>query len=298
MAHAIHLAGERLAARDEERQAAWPRGRFRPRRPGAIVPAWDPLSAPGGARHRSAPWRCCSPRWPPPGCAVWRVRPPAPPRPAPGYDRLRDTLAAVDARGLAGRRIALDPGHGGLFRGALGVGGLSRGRGQPRRGAGPARPARGPRRGRGPHDARERPRLPHAGRLLAERRPGRARASAPPPSTPTCWSRSTTTPTRAAPTTSTRRRPTTSSGTRAPRSTPPRTCTARWCATSASGRTGSCPATTTCCARARRPALLTETSYITNPDVEERLRLPGEAATRGRRAVHRPGALLRAQGRR
>jgi N-acetylmuramoyl-L-alanine amidase len=59
------------------------------------------------------------------GCAVAPRRPPAPPRPAPGYDRLRDTLSAVDARGLAHRRIALDPGHGGVFRGALGVGGLT-----------------------------------------------------------------------------------------------------------------------------------------------------------------------------
>lgn len=59
------------------------------------------------------------------GCAVPPRQPPGPPRPAPGYERLRDTLAAVDASGLAGRRIALDPGHGGCFRGALGVGGLS-----------------------------------------------------------------------------------------------------------------------------------------------------------------------------
>jgi N-acetylmuramoyl-L-alanine amidase len=59
------------------------------------------------------------------GCAVFPRRPPAPARPAPGYERLRDELAAVDASGLAGRRIALDPGHGGTFRGALGVGGLT-----------------------------------------------------------------------------------------------------------------------------------------------------------------------------
>ena len=59
------------------------------------------------------------------GCAVSPHRPPAPPRPAPGYEHLRDSLADVDASGLAGRRIALDPGHGGSFRGALGVGGLS-----------------------------------------------------------------------------------------------------------------------------------------------------------------------------
>lgn len=59
------------------------------------------------------------------GCAVFPRRPPVPPRPAPGYERLRDPLATVDARGLAGRRIALDPGHGGFFRGALGGGGLT-----------------------------------------------------------------------------------------------------------------------------------------------------------------------------
>jgi len=59
------------------------------------------------------------------GCAVFPRHPPLPPRPAPGYGRLRDTLATVDASGLAGRRIALDPGHGGFFRGALGVGGLT-----------------------------------------------------------------------------------------------------------------------------------------------------------------------------
>jgi N-acetylmuramoyl-L-alanine amidase len=59
------------------------------------------------------------------GCAGPPRQPPAPPRPAPGYEGLRDSLAAVDASGLAGRRIALDPGHGGFFRGALGVGGLT-----------------------------------------------------------------------------------------------------------------------------------------------------------------------------
>jgi hypothetical protein len=105
------------------------------------------------------------------GCAVFPRRPPAPPRPAPGYERLRDTLAAVDASGLAGRRIALDPGHGGSFRGALGVGGRPEGA-VPR----PARPARSTRR-RGLPDARERPRLPHPRRLHAAHRPGRARAA-------------------------------------------------------------------------------------------------------------------------
>jgi N-acetylmuramoyl-L-alanine amidase len=60
-----------------------------------------------------------------PGCALLRCRPPVPARPAPGYERLLDQPAAVDAGGLAGRRIALDPGHGGFFRGALGVDGLT-----------------------------------------------------------------------------------------------------------------------------------------------------------------------------
>jgi N-acetylmuramoyl-L-alanine amidase len=59
------------------------------------------------------------------GCAALRPRPPVRPRPAPGYEALRDTLARVDASGLAGRRVALDPGHGGSFRGALGVNGLA-----------------------------------------------------------------------------------------------------------------------------------------------------------------------------
>jgi len=56
------------------------------------------------------------------GCAH---APPPPPRPKPGYESRVDELASVDAAGLAGRRIALDPGHGGVFRGAMGVHGLS-----------------------------------------------------------------------------------------------------------------------------------------------------------------------------
>lgn len=64
-----------------------------------------------------------------PGCARRPAAPPpaprAPARPLPGYDGLVDSLGAVDASGLAGRRVALDPGHGGTFRGALGVNGLT-----------------------------------------------------------------------------------------------------------------------------------------------------------------------------
>jgi N-acetylmuramoyl-L-alanine amidase len=51
--------------------------------------------------------------------------PPLPVRPRPGYDGRIDSLDAVDAGWLAGRRIALDPGHGGRFRGSVGVGGLT-----------------------------------------------------------------------------------------------------------------------------------------------------------------------------
>jgi N-acetylmuramoyl-L-alanine amidase len=64
----------------------------------------------------------CSHRPPPPP-----PPPPAPvaPRPVVGYDGMKDSLAAADLSGLAGRRIVLDAGHGGFFRGALGVHGLT-----------------------------------------------------------------------------------------------------------------------------------------------------------------------------
>ena len=90
----------------------------------------------GFSRPRRAAWRLRTPRAVPvavmlvllAGCAgVARPPqpPPAPPRPRPGYEQLADSLSALDAAVFAGRRIALDPGHGGFFRGALGVGGLS-----------------------------------------------------------------------------------------------------------------------------------------------------------------------------
>lgn len=66
------------------------------------------------------------------GCARRTVVPPSPPAPPPspvrlipGYEGLVDSLEHVDASGLEGRRIALDPGHGGRFPGALGVHGLT-----------------------------------------------------------------------------------------------------------------------------------------------------------------------------
>ena len=50
-----------------------------------------------------------------------------PPRPAPkaGYDGRRDSLDTVDPRVLRGRKIVLDPGHGGWFPGTVGVHGLT-----------------------------------------------------------------------------------------------------------------------------------------------------------------------------
>jgi len=51
--------------------------------------------------------------------------PAAHPRPAPGYTGRVDDFAAVDTTSLRGRRIVLDPGHGGFFRGALGQNGLT-----------------------------------------------------------------------------------------------------------------------------------------------------------------------------
>ncbi len=52
------------------------------------------------------------------GCA-------AGPRPRAGYDARVDSLGPSDPGRLAGRRIVLDPGHGGFFPGALGVRGLT-----------------------------------------------------------------------------------------------------------------------------------------------------------------------------
>jgi N-acetylmuramoyl-L-alanine amidase len=43
----------------------------------------------------------------------------------PGYERLRDVLGDFDFAPLHGRRIVIDPGHGGFFRGAIGLNGLS-----------------------------------------------------------------------------------------------------------------------------------------------------------------------------
>lgn len=46
-------------------------------------------------------------------------------RPVSGYVARQDSLPPADPALLAGRRIAIDPGHGGYFRGCMGVNGLS-----------------------------------------------------------------------------------------------------------------------------------------------------------------------------
>jgi len=65
-----------------------------------------------------------------PGCAP-RVRPVPPPVPAvkppppAGYEGRRDSLDSVDPAAVRGRRIVVDPGHGGFFPGTRGVNGLT-----------------------------------------------------------------------------------------------------------------------------------------------------------------------------
>lgn len=51
--------------------------------------------------------------------------PPPPPDAPPGYVQLRETFGPRDFGPLRGRRVVLDPGHGGFFRGAVGPGGLA-----------------------------------------------------------------------------------------------------------------------------------------------------------------------------
>lgn len=61
----------------------------------------------------------------PPAGGPGVITPPARPAPKAGYDARRDSLDGVDASALQGKRIVLDPGHGGFFPGTVGVGGLT-----------------------------------------------------------------------------------------------------------------------------------------------------------------------------
>jgi N-acetylmuramoyl-L-alanine amidase len=56
------------------------------------------------------------------GCAT--APQPVTPEPIPGYRQLQEEFGPRDFGPLAGRRVVLDPGHGGFFRGALGPDGL------------------------------------------------------------------------------------------------------------------------------------------------------------------------------
>jgi N-acetylmuramoyl-L-alanine amidase len=53
------------------------------------------------------------------------TRPSPSPRPAPGYEQRVDSLESVDTTAVRGRRIVIDPGHGGAYKGSLGVNGLT-----------------------------------------------------------------------------------------------------------------------------------------------------------------------------
>lgn len=67
---------------------------------------------------------------PPPAPVPAPVPTPVPPPPAvttaqAGYAARRDSLDSVDVSWLAGRRVVLDPGHGGAFPGTIGLNGLT-----------------------------------------------------------------------------------------------------------------------------------------------------------------------------
>lgn len=63
----------------------------------------------------------CAPAHPPASAPP----PPVAPPPPAGYAMAAEAVDTTGWHALAGRRIALDPGHGGVFRGALGVNGLT-----------------------------------------------------------------------------------------------------------------------------------------------------------------------------
>ncbi len=90
------------------------RGSLRGRLLSALVSA-GALAALAGCAH--------VPAGPPAGPP--RPAPPVPARPHPGYDARRDSLDAIDLAPLRGRRVVLDPGHGGHFPGSMGMNGLT-----------------------------------------------------------------------------------------------------------------------------------------------------------------------------
>lgn len=59
------------------------------------------------------------------GCSGSRPAPQVDPPPVPGYEALREEFGDRDFTPLKGRRLVIDPGHGGFFRGATGPEGLT-----------------------------------------------------------------------------------------------------------------------------------------------------------------------------
>src|SRR5438874_3231012 len=68
---------------------------------------------------------CGHPSGPRPPNAPPQASPAPIARPYPGYDQRVDSLESVDPDAVRDRRIAIDPGHGGAYRGAIGVNGLT-----------------------------------------------------------------------------------------------------------------------------------------------------------------------------
>jgi N-acetylmuramoyl-L-alanine amidase len=88
--------------------------------------AWTRRAAAGILLAAAACSSSCGPKHvSPPEAPPGATGKPAGGRPGPGYDGRVDDLAAADSSILGGKRIVLDPGHGGFFRGALGVKGLT-----------------------------------------------------------------------------------------------------------------------------------------------------------------------------
>lgn len=108
-------------------QSVWLRGFVRGTALGAMLAlaALAGCSRPGGAPPKSPQPPAARPGDPSSRPARGGETPAAPTRPRPGYIARTDSLDSVDPGAVRGRRIVLDPGHGGFFRGSIGVNGLT-----------------------------------------------------------------------------------------------------------------------------------------------------------------------------
>lgn len=113
----------RTSGAGKRQRTGTPRSRARAAAVGpllALVVLAALLGAPGcGGSGKKPP----TPTPAPPGAPAPGVTTPA--RPNPGYVARVDSLDSVNAAPLSGRRIAIDPGHGGFFKGSLGVNGTT-----------------------------------------------------------------------------------------------------------------------------------------------------------------------------